>query len=114
MLGGHNSFERRVQMIDRANRKAPKTRTNFVGPDGLVITRRRRSTPAVSPRGVLYLLCGFVLFKAIAVAQFSEAGYTERVEKLKAGTLIEQAGAVILQPDRFSVALGKNIAPFIR
>ena len=114
MLGGHKSFDQRVQMLERARQKAPKGHVQVVGPDGLIFTKKRRSTPAFSPRGVVYLLFGFALFKAIAMAQFGMVGYTDRVAALKGGTLIEQVGAVLMQPDRISAALAAQIAPFIR
>ncbi|MDQ2091877.1 hypothetical protein NO357_18395 [Marimonas arenosa] len=101
-------------MIERAHRRAPKGRGQIVGPDGLLVVRKRRSAPAISPRGVLYLLFGFILFKSIALAQFGESGYMERINGLQSGTLVEKAGALVMQPDRFSIGLAKQIAPFIR
>lgn len=114
MSGGHNSFERRVQMLERTRRKAPKGHLRMAGPDGLVFAKKRRATPTVSVRGLLYLVVGLALFKAIAMAQIGPSGYADRVAALEEGTLIEQAGAFVMQPDRISTALAVKIAPFIR
>lgn len=114
MLGGQKSFHDRVQMLERAHDRGPKGRVNVVGPDGLIIAQKRRSTPKVPLRGLMYLVVGFALFKAIALAQIGVTGYSERIGALKEGTLLEQAGAVLMQPDRISMAIAAQIAPFIR
>ena len=114
MLGGHKSFEDRVELLQRARRKVPRGHVQVAGPDGLVFAKKRRNTPAVSLRGLLYLVFGLILFKAIAIAQFGPSGYVQRLDGLKDGTLIEQAGAVLMQPDRMSVALAMHIGPFLR
>lgn len=114
MLGGSKSFDKRVKVIERTHRRAPKGRVQVVGPDGVVFSKKRRAMPSISFKGILYLLLGLALFKAIAMAQFGAASYNERVEALRQGTVIEQAGAWIMQPDRFSAIIAAQIAPFIR
>ncbi|MEZ5716782.1 MAG: hypothetical protein R3D85_17520 [Paracoccaceae bacterium] len=114
MSGGHKSFDERVRLLERARSRAPRGHVQVAGPDGLVFAKKRRATPTVSARGVLYLIFGFILFKSIAMAQFGPAGYEQRLDELKQGTLIEQVGAVLMQPDRISAGLAIQIAPFLR
>ena len=115
MVGGHKSFDTRVKLIGTAHRRAPKKRQAIVvGADGQISARRKRKVPSLPIKGVLYLFLGLALFKSIALAQFGLPGYSERIEALRQGTIVEQTGAVVMQPDRVSVAIASLVAPYLR
>lgn len=114
MLGGSDDFDKRVRLIERARRNGRKGEIRIVGAEGLVITQRRRGLPSIPFRGLAYIFFGFVLFKSIALAQIGMQGYLERVEALKQGTVVEQAGAFLMKPDAASVWMAGKIAPLIR
>ncbi|MDU8928675.1 hypothetical protein RXV86_14885 [Alisedimentitalea sp. MJ-SS2] len=114
MLGGQKSFDKRLHGINKAHRRAPKRAAYVVNANGTIAARRTRKGPNISIKGILYLALGLALFKSIAMAQFGLPVYTERVEALRQGTFVEQAGAVVMQPDRISILIAGQIAPYLR
>lgn len=109
-------FDKRLTRIDRAHRRVARgaSYAPVVGPDGLIVVRPRRSGPNVPVKGLLYLVLGFCLFKSVAIAHFGAAGYADRIDEMKQGTVFEQAGAWALQADGVSTRIASTIAPFIR
>ncbi|WP_322866441.1 hypothetical protein U5922_009695 [Aquicoccus sp. G2-2] len=115
MLGGSNSFDRRVTVLKKAHRKGRKAYVPIAGPDGVVYVRKPQSKFANVPfRGLLLLALGLVLFKGLAIAQFGALGYDKRLGSLREGTIIEQAGAWVMQPDRVSLYLAGKVGPYLR
>ncbi|UYV36318.1 hypothetical protein N4R57_15000 [Rhodobacteraceae bacterium D3-12] len=114
MFGSKSQFDKRLTKIDRSGRRASKGYGPVVGPDGMIVVRRRKSGINFPIRGLVYLLAGFVLFKAIALAQFGEQGYNDRLLQLISGTAVEQAGAWIMQVDPASQWLADKIRPILR
>lgn len=115
MLGGSNSFDQRVAVLKKAHRKGRRVYVPIAGPDGVVYVRKPQSKFANLPfRGVLLLVVGLALFKGLAIAQFGAVGYDERLSALREGTVIEQAGAWVMQPDRVSLFFAAKIGPHLR
>ncbi|MCF3593164.1 hypothetical protein LZG00_04055 [Rhodobacteraceae bacterium LMO-12] len=114
MLGAKNSFDERLHRIGRSGRRPKKAYTPVVGPDGLIVVRRRSSGPKVPVRGLIYLACGFILFKSIALAQFGAQGYEDRLAMLSEGTAVEKVSAWVMQADRATLWVADKIRPFLR
>lgn len=114
MFGAKNSFDDRLHRVKRSGRRSRKTYTPEIGPDGLIVVRRRASRTRVPVRGLIYLACGFILFKAIALAQFGAQGYEERIAMLTEGTMVEQVSGWIMQADRATIWVADKIRPFLR
>lgn len=114
MFGAKDSFDKRLVRVEKTRLRKGDGYVPVVGPDGLVVVRKRRGGFNIPLRGMLYLLAGFILFKSIALAQFGNSGYEERLDILRQGTAVEQAGAFILQPDRASIWVSDLIRPIIR
>ncbi len=115
MFGAKNSFDDRLHRIKRSGRRVKKKGHGpVVGPDGLIIVRRRKSGRNVPIRGLIYLTCGFILFKAIALAQFGAQGYNERLTIMQEGTAVEQASAWVMQADRVTLWVADKIRPLLR
>lgn len=45
------------------------------------------------------VLCGFFVFKGYLVAALGDAVYSEKIALLDAGTVVEKAGAFVMQAD---------------
>ncbi len=116
MLGGSKSFDQRLRVIEKAHRRGGrKAYMPIAASDGIVVLRKPQSRLSKLPlKGVFYLVLGFALFKGIAIAQYGPQGYENRVQEMREGTMVEQAGAWFMQPDRISVFLGAQIAPHLR
>lgn len=69
--------------------------------------RRKMSVPILAP--ILMMLAVCLLMKAAMLLQLGPDLYAERVEKLRAGSLTERAGAVLLQPDPVSGRIAEMI-----
>lgn len=63
-------------------------------------SRQRRTVPLVAR--ILMLLSICLLMKAAMLLQLGPDLYAERVDKMRAGRLVAQIGAVFLQPDPLS------------
>ncbi|WP_137699557.1 hypothetical protein [Marimonas lutisalis] len=113
MADDFKNFEKRLSRIDRAHNRVSDGYRTTVGPDGLIAVRARRRLPQVPLKGLAYLFLGFCVFKSVAVAHFGMTGYQERVETLRSGTVIEQAGAWALQLDALTVWIASKVDPFI-
>jgi hypothetical protein len=114
MIGAKSNFDERLHKIERSGRRSAKGYAPVVGPDGLIIVRRRRSGPNVPLRGLLYLACGFILFKSIALAQFGAQGYDDRLASMQEGTIVEQIGAWTMQADPVTLWVADKLRPFLR
>ena len=114
MIGAKSNFDERLHKIERSDRRSAKGYAPVVGPDGLIVVRRRRSGPNVPLRGLIYLACGFILFKAIALAQFGAQGYNDRIALMQEGTAVEQVGAWVMQADPATEWVANKLRPFLR
>ncbi len=103
--------------LDRVVRKHERMRRNgvvhSVGPDGLIRSRPRLIRPRVPMQGLFVIALLFMAFKVLLFAQIGSGNYAAKVEGLKAGNFVERAGAVLLQEDRITVALGGYLTQYI-
>ena len=114
MVGGQIGFDQRVQRLTKKH----KAMSHGYGPelrsDGLII---------ITPRGVntsMLLLAGvaivaaFVLFKAFLLAYLGPDAYSERVEMLRLGTVVEYAGSWVMQTEPATEFLAMQFGPILR
>jgi len=114
MTSTMKSFDKRVNRISRRHRKMAKGYVTRIQRNGLVSNRPRRSTGLrVSPVGVLMLIAGFFGFKGVLLAHLGTTTYNERIATLAEGTVIEQAGAWIMQIDPLMLFFARVFSPFI-
>lgn len=110
----HHGFARRVRRIDVKHARLERGYVGRVRGDGLIEFKPRRRMPAIPWRGLLYLMLGFAFFKAVVIAHLGTVTYEERLARLAAGHVLEQAGAYIMQPDPLSATLAGYLAPVLR
>lgn len=109
-----NQFEKRLRKLARKERAMERGFTTQLRTDGLLIVKPKRRGAPISLRSVLLFLAAFIVFKAIAMAELGPATYGAHVAELSQGTVIEQAGAWVMQADPASVAVANYIRPYLR
>lgn len=92
-------FDKRLKRIVRRHDKMANGVVKTVNSDGLIVARPRLYKPRFPLKGLLVVLFLGFLFKGFLFAYLGEAAYSDRVASLQNGTVMEQAGAWIMQPD---------------
>lgn len=103
-------LERGLRQREQMRRKGVVHRD---GPDGLIRSRPRLIAPQVPMRGMAAIAVLFIAFKALLFAQLGSGNYALKVQEMRAGTTLEQVGAVLMQEDRITVALGGYLKQFV-
>ena len=115
MLETKNSFHSRLKALGRKHAAMSNGVTTYMRADGLLVVRPRRVPRRGFPvRGMVYILAGFFSFKGFLLASMGPITYQERVEALAAGTMIEQAGAVVMMLDPMTQSIAEMIGPILR
>ncbi len=113
MTNAYKSFDKRLNRIGRRRARLVQGYTSKVGKDGLIVFRPARSRGGFPVRGFVFLVIGFFCFKALILAHLGEAVYGQRVEALAAGSVLEQAGALVMQADPVSFGIADLIRPIV-
>ena len=101
------SFDKRLRNIVRDHQRLNTGAVHAIRADGLIVARPRVYNPKFPLRGILLLIGSAVLFKAYIFAHLGVAVYTDRVERLAEGSLVEKAGAWFMQADAVTVAFAQ-------
>jgi len=110
MSGANLQFDKRVRKIVQGHhRLATNGAVLRMNSDGLIEARPRRRGPRFPLRGLVLLVGAGMLFKGFLLAHLGGISYNERVGLLADGTIVEQAGAWIMQPDPVTVQLAEWI-----
>jgi len=108
------TFDSRLRRVNRRHTKMTLNGARArVGRDGLITAVPRRRGPKFPLRGVAILFMAALLYKSVLFAWLGDQVYNSRLAELQNGTLIEQAGAWILQPDTATVTAAAFIGPFL-
>ncbi|WP_245834206.1 hypothetical protein [Yoonia maricola] len=84
-----------------------------INSDGLIVAKPRLYRPRFPLKGLLAVLFLGFLFKGFLFAYLGEAEYVERVAALEGGSVLEQAGAWIMQPDPVTVMAAGGIGTIL-
>ncbi|EBA13338.1 hypothetical protein RCCS2_05614 [Roseobacter sp. CCS2] len=84
-----------------------------INSDGLIVAKPRLYRPRFPLKGLLAVLFLGFLFKGFLFAYLGEAEYIERVAALQGGSVLEQAGAWVMQPDPVTVIAADGIATIL-
>jgi hypothetical protein len=103
MAQGHLAFEDRVRSIAVQRQRLARGQVHYVGADGLIRARPRRMTPRFPLTALVLVLLGGFAFKAVIFAHLGAEAYAAQVAAFAAGTVAEQAGAWLMQPDPLTV-----------
>ena len=114
MSDAFQEFDSRLNSIDRKRTKLAQGYASKVGKDGLIIFRPKRRKSGLPLRGLLYLFLGFTFLKAGIIAHLGAPLYEDRLAQLAQGSIVEQAGAVVMQSDPVSQKLSAYLRPILR
>ena len=97
-MADQQDFALRLQRIERRRRKLRGPLMSF-NMDGILVARPRGASRSISWNGILMALAGFFGLKGLILAHAGPLDYAERLDVLTAGTLVERAGAWMMQID---------------
>lgn len=107
-------FDKRLQKLGK---KHARIKANgFVrklGKDGLITIHARRRGPTFPLRGLIAVFVVAFVFKGFLLASMGEADYAERVAALQSGTMVEKAGAWVMQVDPATHGMASFLQPFL-
>ena len=116
MVDSHAQFIQRLRKMGLSRQRSPNQRVSAVIDAGVlgVVPRPhgRRDLPPL--RGIVLLAVGFIGFKTLMLAAVGPATYADRLAKLEGGTIVEQAGALLLAIDPVTAGLAKFTGPILR
>lgn len=114
MVGINNEFDDRLRRISSQRAQLKRGYSLRVDRDGLIVARPKSARRYAPFRGLVLLLVGFVGFKALLIAYLGEGTYRDRVDALRSGATVEQAGAWFMQTDPVSATLAKQMRGWFR
>ena len=92
-------FDRRLKRIVRNHQRMSHGVVHSVNSNGLIVARPRIYNPKFPLKGLLLLVIAGFLFKGLVFANLGAGQYDAHVTELQAGTIVEKAGAWIMQVD---------------
>lgn len=99
MAQAHVPFDKRLKRIVRKHDRIQKGYVKTVTSDGLIVARPRVYRPRFPLKGLVILIVAGFLFKGFLFASLGAGAYDERVISLSQGSVMEQAGAWVMQAD---------------
>lgn len=115
MQDPYSNFQSRLKKLARKHSAMAHGFATVMRPDGLIVVQpKRRRAPGIPLRGLTYLLIGFFVFKGFMLSSLGPATYEDRLGRLQDGTVIEQAGAWVMQIDPLTLMLSQMIGPILR
>lgn len=109
MVNTFQGFDARLKKIDRNRARLANGYSAKVTKDGLIVFRPKRRTSTFSVRGLAFLIVGFFVFKAMILSHLGDTTYGQRVTALQQGTMVEQAGAFVMQKDPVTMAIAQKL-----
>ena len=95
-------FDRRAKRIVKRHKRISGGYEAVLEDNGIIVRKPQRSLPAVSKTGIFLCIVALFGFKALLLETLGPKTYDDRVAKLANGTVIEQAGAFVMQQDPVS------------
>lgn len=109
MAQAHVPFDKRLKRIVRRHDRMARGVVKTVNADGLIVARPRLYKPRFPLKGLIVLIAAGFIFKGFLFASLGETAYAERVASLRDGTVMEQAGAWVMQADPATALVAEGI-----
>lgn len=114
MRNSQADFNKRLSVLGRKHAAMSHGFSTTMRADGLIVAKPKRTPSRGFPiKGLLALVLGFFMFKAIMLSSLGEITYNERVAKLNQGGTVEQGGAWVMQIDPATAFLAGFLEPLI-
>ncbi len=115
MTNAYQGFDKRLNRIGRNRARLAQGYSSKVGKDGLIVFRpARRASRGFPIKGLVILALGFFCFKGLLLAHLGEQVFTARVGTLATGSVVEQAGAFMMQTDPISQGIAQYVRPLVQ
>ncbi len=109
------AFSSRVRGIEQSHqRRRLSGEVHMIRNDGLIVARPRRRAPRFPWRGAFMMLVAFIGFKAFVLGYLGPNAYEQRVDMLRSGNVVEQAGAWVMQADPLTVLVQNFCSSVVR
>lgn len=102
-------FDRRLKRIVRYHQRLSYGAKRVVTKSGLIVVRPRIYNPKFPFRGIAMIILSAFLFKAYIYADLGQADYASRVAAISGPSIMEKAGAWIMQADPATVLVGNGL-----
>lgn len=109
-----DEFDRRMRRIHRRHSKLSHGYVTSINDDGLVVAKPARRGRNTTARAAVIVIALILVFKGVLLAQLGPQAYDERVDALREGSALEQAGAVIMMPDPITVWISGYMVSLVR
>ncbi|WP_342076762.1 hypothetical protein [Yoonia sp. SS1-5] len=106
-------FDKRLKRIVRRHDRMAHGVVKTVNADGLIVARPRIYNPRFPLKGLLVLIVAGLVFKGFLFAYLGETAYADRVASLQQGSVMEQAGAWVMQADPVTTVIANAIKPIL-
>lgn len=115
MVETRQDFYNRLGTLGRKHAAMANGYTTRLQNDGLIVVRPNRRVRRSFPfKGLVGLIAGFFVFKALMLASLGDITYNERVAKLQQGAHLEQFGSTVMQIDPVTQFIAGFIDPFVK
>ncbi|WP_299043149.1 hypothetical protein [uncultured Tateyamaria sp.] len=115
MVETQQDFHNRLTALGRKHAAMANGYVTRMQRDGLVVVKpKRRARRGFPLRGLVALVAGFFVFKALMLASLGDITYNERVAKLQQGAQLEQMGAKLMQIDPASSYIAGVLDPLVK
>ncbi|KMK68141.1 hypothetical protein [Puniceibacterium sp. IMCC21224] len=106
-------FEKRHRAVTKKHRQLAQGYVTKLGRNGLIQHHPRRNLPGASPRSIVMIALGFFAFKGLLLHSMGEVEYLARIATLTQGSLVEKAGAFMMQIDPVTRWGLEQLTPFL-
>ncbi|MFK7938593.1 MAG: hypothetical protein AB8B82_04390 [Roseovarius sp.] len=114
MANAVQGFDRRLKSIGKNRARLADGYVSKVGKDGLIVFRPKRRAGGFPIVGLALLILGFFAFKGLILAHLGANTFEARLAELAQGSVVEQTGAWIMQPDAVSQTIAQQVRPFLK
>ena len=114
MANAVQGFERRLKLIGKKRARLADGYVSHVGKDGLIVFRPKGRQGGFPIKGLALLVIGFFVFKGLILAHLGDGNFETRLASLSQGSVVEQTGAWLMQPDPVSQAIALQVRPFVK
>lgn len=114
MNEGQQEFHKRLGRLVRKHEALSRGYVTGMRPDGLIVARPCAARPWISGRAVLLLLVAFFVLKSLLLAGMDMSAYNKCIANMRDGTVLEKAGALVMQPDPLSQMIASEMRRILR
>lgn len=102
-------FERRRAVLSARHKQLARGYTARIGTDGLITVEPKRARFPIRARAILFAVAGILVIKSLMIVVTGMGTYENRIEALRAGTVLDQTAAWVMEPGAVSRYMAETI-----